>query len=174
MLDYQVGDKVIHWYYGLGEIVQLDEKFIHERQMLCYVVEVQDLSIWVTADEPDKSSIRPPTPKSEFDDLFTILRSPGNPLPEDRYERKTHLTDRLKDGDLASICSVIRDLAFHRQEKKMNENDKSTFERAQSFLLSEWVYSLSVSFEQAYDELMQLLSIVPQGAGDKHRSMLNK
>jgi RNA polymerase-interacting CarD/CdnL/TRCF family regulator len=159
MMDYHVGDKVIHWYYGLGEIVQMDEKFIHERQMLCYVVRTRDLTIWVTADEPGKSSIRRPTPGSDFENLFAILRSPGRPLPVDRFERKTYLIERMKDGKLASICSVIRDLAFYRREKKLNDYDKSTLERAQSFLLTEWMYSLSVSQVQANSELMQLLGV---------------
>jgi RNA polymerase-interacting CarD/CdnL/TRCF family regulator len=158
-MDYQVGDKVIHRYYGLGEIVQMDEKFIHERQMLCYVVRTRDVTIWVTADEPGKSSIRRPTPRRDFEKLFSILRSPGRPLPVDRFERKNCLTERMKDGKLASICSVIRDLVFYRREKKLNDYDNSTLERAQSFLLMEWVYSLSVSKVQANNELMELLGI---------------
>jgi RNA polymerase-interacting CarD/CdnL/TRCF family regulator len=160
MMDYHVGDKVIHRCYGLGEIIQMDEKFIHERQMLCYVVRTRDLTIWVTADEPGKSSIRRPTPGSEFEKLFAILRSPGRPLPVDRFERKTYLTEQMKDGKLASICSVIRDLFFYRREKKLNEYDNSTLERAQSFLLTEWMYSLSVSRVQANNELMQLLGVL--------------
>jgi len=160
MMDYHVGDKVIHRSYGLGEIVQIDEKFIHDRQMLCYVVRTRDLTIWVPADEPDKSSIRRPTPGNDFEKLFAILRSPGNPLPIDRFERKTNLIERMKDGKLASICSVIRDLAFYRREKKLNEYDNSTLERARSFLLTEWTYSLSISQVQANDELMQLLGVI--------------
>jgi RNA polymerase-interacting CarD/CdnL/TRCF family regulator len=160
MMDYRVGDIVIHWHYGLGEIVQMDKKFIHDRQMLCYVVRIRDLSIWVTADEPGKSNLRRPTPESDFENLFAILRSPGKPLPVDRFDRKTHLSERMKDGELASICTVIRDLAFCRREKRLNDNDKSTMQRAQSFLLAEWMYSLSVSQAQANGDLMRLLEVV--------------
>lgn len=160
MLDYQVGDKVIHANYGLGEIVQMDEKFIHERQMLCYVVSIRDLTIWVMADEAGKSGLRPPTPGCDFEKLFAILSSPGEPLPIDRFERKTILFDRMKDGKLASICSVIRDLAFYRQGKKFNDHDKSTLERAKDLLLAEWMYSLSVPLVQAKSELMLLIGAV--------------
>ena len=161
-MDYQVGDKVIHWNYGLGEIVKIDEKFIHERQMLCYVVHIRDLYIWVAADEPGNSSLRLPTPECDFEDLFDILRGPGETLPVDRFERKNYLSERMKDGELASICSVIRDLVIYRRGKKSNENDKSTLERAQSFLLTEWMHSLSVPYVQATNELMQLLGVVQQ------------
>ena len=160
MMHYQVGDKVIHYNFGMGEIVQMEDKFIHERQVQCYVVRIRDLTIWVTADEPGKSSLRLPTPGSEFKNMFAILGSPGEPLPIDRLERKTNLLERMKDGTLTSICSVIRDLALYRREKKLNDYDKSTLERAQSFLLTEWVYSLAVSQVQARGELMKLIGVV--------------
>lgn len=160
MMDYQVGDKVIHANYGLGEIVQIDEKYIHERQMLCYVVSIRDMTIWVMADEAGKSGLRLPTPGRDFEKLFAILRSPGEPLPVDRFERKTELLDRMKDGKLASICSVIRDLIFYRQARKFNDYDKSTLERAKDLLLAEWMYSRSVSLVQAKSELMQILGAV--------------
>ena len=160
MMDYQVGDKVIHANYGLGEIVQIDEKYIHERQMLCYVVSIRDMTIWVMADEAGKSGLRLPTPGRDFEKLFAILRSPGEPLPVDRFERKTELLDRMKDGKLASICSVIRDLILYRQARKFNDYDKSTLERAKDLLLAEWMYSRSVSLVQAKSELMQILGAV--------------
>lgn len=160
MMDYQVGDKIIHYYFGLGEIVQLDQKFIHEREEVCYVVRTRDMTIWVTADKSAKSTIRRPTPRSDFANLFEILRSPGDPLPVDRFERRTQLIDRMKDGKLTSICSVIRDLVFLRREKKLNDYDKATLDRAQSLLLAEWMYSLSVPLVQANNELMQLLGAV--------------
>jgi RNA polymerase-interacting CarD/CdnL/TRCF family regulator len=157
MSEYQVGDKVVHANYGLGEIVQMDEKTIHERQSLCYVVRIRDLTIWVMADPPGKSTLRAPTPEGDFESLFVILQSPAEPLPADRYERRTLLFERMKDGRLDSICTVIRDLSSYQREKKWNDNDKLTMERAQNFLLTEWVYSRSVAWAEAQDELTRLL-----------------
>lgn len=162
MLDYHIGDTVIHQQYGLGKIIEMDEKMIHERQTLCYVVSTQNnTTLWVTADNPEKSSIRLPTPESAFEALFDILRSPGRPLPLDRFERKTQLTERLKAGDIASICTVIRDLAQFRREKKLNDYDETIFQRAQNFLLAEWAYVLSVTHSQANRSLMELLEPAP-------------
>ncbi len=160
MLDYQVGDRVVHANYGMGEIVQLDEKFIHERQMLCYVVQIHNMIVWVMADEPGKSGLRLPASSSDFDDLFTILSGPGEPLPPERFERKKELAERMKSGLLPSICTVIRDLAFYKHQKKFNEDDKATMQRAQDFLLEEWVYARSVSWMQARDEMTRLLGVV--------------
>jgi RNA polymerase-interacting CarD/CdnL/TRCF family regulator len=156
MTEFHVGEKVVHRNYGLGEILRMDVQFIHDREMLCYVVKIEDLTIWVTADDPDMESLRAPTPESDFRGLFAILQSQGEALPADWIDRKVHLSLRMKDGKLASICSVIRDLSHQRQIKKLNENDKSTLERAENFLLNEWMYSFSIPLLQAKSELMQL------------------
>ena len=157
-MDFQVGDKVVHWAYGPGEIINLEEKVLSGHTSLYYVVQVNDLTLWVPSDEKGKRSMRLPTPASEFENLFILLRSPGDPLPNDRLERKLELTERMKDGTLESICRVIRDLHFFRQTQKFNESDTSTLERAQKFLLSEWRISLAIPAAQAEKELKRLLS----------------
>jgi RNA polymerase-interacting CarD/CdnL/TRCF family regulator len=156
-MDFQVGDKVVHWVYGPGEIINLEEKVLSGHTSLYYVVKVNDLTLWVPSDEKGKRSMRLPTPASEFENLFILLRSPGAPLPNDRLERKLELSERMKDGTLESICRVIRDLHFFRQTQKFNESDTSTLERAQKFLLSEWMISLSIPVAQAEKELKRLL-----------------
>lgn len=156
-MEYGVGDKVVHWAYGPGEIVQLDEKVLSGRSASYYVVQIDDMTIWVPHNTSSPSSLRPPTPASEFERLFAILSSPGNPLSSDRLERKTQLMDMMRAGTLESICRVIRDLASFRQTKKLNDNDSLILERAQKFLLSEWELSLSVPVNQAEHALNQLL-----------------
>lgn len=156
-MEYQVGDKVIHWTYGLGEIVELDEKVLAGRAVSYYVVKIGDMSIWVPIDQTNADSIRLPTPANDFDRLFAILSSPGEPLSDDRLERKTQLQKKMRDGTLESICEVVRDLSFANHTKKLNENDAAILFRAKSLLLSEWGISLSVPINQAEDALNLLL-----------------
>lgn len=152
-MEFQVGDKVVHWAYGVGEIIQFDEKILAGESVLYYVVQIRDLTVWVPIKQNGKQILRLPTPESEFEELFKILGSAGEQLSSDRLERKTQLNERLRNGTLESICRVIRDLAFHRQYKKLNDNDLSTLERAQNLLLEEWKLALSVSHAEAQQEL---------------------
>jgi CarD family transcriptional regulator len=154
---FQVGDKVIHWSYGLGEIIQLDEKVLFGRTSQYYVVKIRDMTIWVPINKMDDPCLRFLTPAEDFQKLFSILSSPGEPLSADRFERKNQLLDQLKDGTLESICRVVRDLAFHKRMKKINENDSSVLARAKRFLLDEWSVVLSVPIYQAESELSELL-----------------
>jgi CarD family transcriptional regulator len=155
---FQVGDQVIHRVHGPGKIIQLDEKTFLGQTAYYYVVQIRDLILWVQVNDSDARSLRLLTPVGDFEKLFAILRSPGQPLPTDRLERKTELADQLKDGKLSSVCTVVRDLTFHSKTQKMNENDKAVLERAENFLLNEWAISLSISVSQARHDINQLLN----------------
>ena len=164
-MDFQVGEKVVHWNYGMGEIVQLDEKLLAGQMTHCYVVRIRDLTIWVPIHQMGDSSLRLPTPRGEFNNLFAILSSPGELLSNDRLERRTQLIEKIRDGKLESICQVVRDLSFYRQAKKLNDHDKTILDRAQNFLLNEWRLALTVSLPDAERELNRLLGDSAQKAG---------
>ena len=155
--SFQVGDQVIHWAYGLGKIIQLDEKELSGHIEQYYVVKIRDMTLWVPINETGESSMRCLTPARDFQKLLKILSSPGEPLSDDRLERKKQLMDRLKDGTVESICRVIRDLALNKRRIRMNENDKVIQNRAMNLLLDEWSIVLSVSIQQAGHELQELL-----------------
>jgi CarD family transcriptional regulator len=156
-MNFNVGDQVVHWSYGLGEIVQLDEKMLLGRSNLYYVLKTRNLVLWVPVNETGEKSLRYPTPPGEFVKLFDILRSPAAPLSRDRLERKKQLSDLLRDGKLESVCRAIRDLVSHHRTQKLSDYDATFMERALGFLISEWTFSLSVSNSQAMMEINHLL-----------------
>jgi CarD family transcriptional regulator len=155
--SFQVGDQVIHWVYGLGEIIQLDEKVLSGHTEKYYVVKIRDLTLWVPLEETGEHCLRFPTPARDFQKLFGILSSPGDPLSGDRFVRKTQLTELMRNRTLESICRVVRDLVDYKRTKKMNENDNSILAHAKNFLLDEWSVALSVPVQQAERELRNLL-----------------
>lgn len=154
---FQVGDKVIHWVYGLGEIIQMDEKVLSGHSRKYYVVQTSELTLWVPLNESGEHCLRFPTPARDFKKIFRILASPGEPLSAVRFVRKTQLTELLKDRSLESICRVVRDLVDYKRTKKFNENDNSILAHAREFLLNEWSVALSIPVQQAERELMNLL-----------------
>ena len=155
--SFQIGDQVIHWVYGLGEIVRLEEKKLSGRSGRYYVVQIRDLTIWVPLTESGEHCLRFPTPAEDFQELFRLLASPGEPLAQDRYMRKNQLAELMKDGTLESTCRVVRDLVSYKRGHRINENDNSLLDRARNFLLNEWSVALSVPIQQAERELKDLL-----------------
>lgn len=154
---FQVGDQVIHWVYGIGEIIELDEKVLSGKTNQYYVVKMSNLTLWVPRNRPGSQCLRPPTAVGEFQKLFQILSGPGEPLSTNSYTRKSELSAILQEKTLESICRVIRNLVSYRRNGRINENDNSTLAYARNFLLNEWSVALSVPVEQAELELEKML-----------------
>ncbi len=156
-MEFQIGDTVMHWSYGLGQIAGKEEKRLTGETKLYYVVKIQELTVWVPADSLLSGRLRWPTPPLAFQELFAILAGPSQSLSGDRRERKSDLHARMAGGDAESICHVIRDLSTLRQTKTLNDDDSATLKRARSMLLGEWGYSLKIPPAQAEDSLSELL-----------------
>lgn len=156
-MGFRIGDKVIHCTFGLGEITQIEEKIINGHPTHCYVVTVSDMTVWVPMDDLQKNSLRAPTSPEEFVKTLPILSGPTETLLEDRMLRKNQLMDQLKDGQLTSICRVVRDLTHYQHSFKLNDQEISILNKAVKSLLTEWTVSLGISFNQAHQAMESML-----------------
>lgn len=157
-MKYQIDDRVIHWTFGLGKIVGIDEKTLENRSRMYYVVEAGRSTLWVPVDSSGEGSLRPPTSKVQFKELLKLLHSPGDPLPEAQYQRQSELTARMQKRTLKDVCYIIRDLVWRSRTEKLNRSDLEILKRAEGFLLDEWELSLGTSRENAENDLQSLLS----------------
>jgi RNA polymerase-interacting CarD/CdnL/TRCF family regulator len=159
-MNFYKGDMVMHWAYGIGQIVNLEERALAGAKAVYYVVQVRDMTVWVPADSKVGSRLRPPTPKYRFQRLLDILSSPSESLPEDRLELKTRLQELLQDGTPESLCQVIRDLSAYQKQltKPLNDNDHMVLKQSRNTLLGEWGFVLAITQAQAEHELYRLLT----------------
>jgi RNA polymerase-interacting CarD/CdnL/TRCF family regulator len=157
-MNFREGDSVMHCTYGLGKVIKLEERSLYGPNMLYYAVQIGDMTVWVPSDDNLETRLRAPTRVQEFQRLRDILTGPGDPLPNDRHERKTLLMDWLKDGSAESLCRVLRSLASYRQLRSLSDNDQLLMKRVQHALIGEWGYSLSITAAQAEHEMRLLLT----------------
>ena len=143
-MGFRIGDKVIHCTFGPGEITQIEEKTINGSLTQCYVVHITDMTVWVPVEDTQQNSLRLPTPPEEFIRTIPILNSPNENLQEDRVLRKNQLMEQLRDGQLTSICKVVRDLTHYQRKTKLNDQERSILDRATRSLLTEWTISLGI------------------------------
>ena len=161
-MNFHEGDTVMHWTYGLGQIVRLEERDLFGLKSLYYAVQIGDLTVWVPSDGEVGHRLRRPTSKSGFKELLAILSNPGEPLPEDRQERRNRLLALLKDGRTQSLCRIISGLHAYRNIRPLNDSDQSILKQSKSALLGEWGFVLSITPAQAELELHRLLASTPK------------
>jgi CarD family transcriptional regulator, regulator of rRNA transcription len=162
-MEFHVGDPVMHWTYGFGHIVGIEERVLANQKALYYAVELRSMTVWVPADDRLETRLRPPTPPEKFKNLFAILKGTGEPLPDDRQERKIWLVEKLKDGKAESLFRVIRDLTSFQKIHSLNDNDQNLMKRSREALLGEWGFTLSVPPMEAETELRRMLTADASG-----------
>jgi RNA polymerase-interacting CarD/CdnL/TRCF family regulator len=158
-MRFEIGEKVIHWNFGLGEIVKIEDKNIHGFLTKCYVLRTIDLTIWIPVNDLQQPSLRVPTLPEEFMKLSAILSNPSEMLLEDRLLRKDQLLARMNEGQLSSICRVVRDLTNFKRSARLTLQEKSILEKAVNSLLTEWTYSLGMSLIQARQAMTIMLGV---------------
>jgi len=157
-MDFHEGDPVMHWTYGLGQVVRLEERDLFGSNILYYAVQIGDMTVWVPADGKLESRLRPPTTVAGFKKLRGILSSPSRLLPENRQERRSRLLELLKDGRAESLCQIIRDLSASQKIKVLNDDERTLLKHSRSALLGEWGFVQSITPAQAELELQRTLS----------------
>lgn len=160
-MKFREGDTVMHWTYGLGQVLGMEERDLFGSTSLYYAVRVHDLTIWVPSDAELQHRLRPPTSQAGFQELRAILSDPGEPLPDDRHERRTRLLETLGESSTQSLCRIISGLHAYQKVRPLNESDKSILRQSRSALLGEWQYVLSITAAQAEHELAHLLAAGP-------------
>lgn len=162
MQVYKVGDSVVHWNYGGGKIVAVEDKGLPGNPRICYVIEGSNVTIWVPVDENGSSSLHLPTSPSDFRLLLNVLRSQGEEMSNNPFQRFGQLEERMHNPSLADLCRLIRDLMYRsRGLRRLSGSDNRTLYLAQSFLLDEWERSLGTPREQARLELKGILMETP-------------
>ena len=160
-MKFHEGDTVMHWTYGLGQILGMEERDLFGSKNLYYAVRVHDLTIWVPSDAELQHRLRAPITKAGFQELLTILSHPGEPLPDDRHERRARLLEYLGESSTQSLCRIISGLHAYQKVRPLNESDKSILKQSRSALLGEWEYVLSITPAQAEHELSHVLAARP-------------
>lgn len=156
---FKKGDAIIYPQHGAGRIVNVEKKTVGdvERDYLVVELELQDLRVWVPADQAEELGVRMPTDKSELEDLFELLSDHDVRLPSNFSRRMKNNQRRMNDGDVWQLAEVVRNLAVRRARKHLSPSEKTLYLHARSLLVAELALSMNVSSEKAEAKLDEYL-----------------
>lgn len=161
MEAYKVGDTVAHWTFGSGKIIAVANKGLPGKPRFYYVIEGSEQMLWVPVDENGSSSLHLPTSRPDFKLLINILRSRGEKMSNNPYQRRAQVEERMQKASPTDLCLVIRDLNYRSHSRKLSNSDNRLLKHAQTNLLDEWELSLGTPREQARREMEWILKETP-------------
>ena len=164
-MQFKVGDSVVHPAYGVGHIVEIEEKRTLEkgRQVYCKLI-WPERTAWIPIESQATLRLRSVTAKSDLDKYRRLLKSAPMPLPQKHYQRHLELANRLRQGSFQIICEVVRDLTAWGERKPLGPTDKATLQKTQDKLYQEWAAAAGITVEEAIKEVGSLLQANSQAS----------
>lgn len=155
---FEIGDRVVHPQYGVGQIVKLeDREFERGLTQRYYEIHIPGGStVWVPVDLSN-SGLRRLAHKRELADCRKILKARPSPLMEDGRVRQTALVAHLKQGTLAAQCEVVRDLSAFVAHKPTYGTITVFLETMLRVLCQEWSLVEEITMSEAMSEISSLL-----------------
>lgn len=168
-LKFKVGDWIVHYYYGVGEVVDIVDKVLDGHQETFFKVSTAEIEYWLPSDKSDAEHIKPVRSEREFDQALQIMSEPPDLTSGPQSRNKRMLYERWLDGSLPARAALMRDLHGRNNVKELNYDDKNTYEKAEKFFINEWVVSNpSLTKVKAKQKLNEALAVSIQK--EKHES----
>ena len=155
---FEIGDRVVHPQYGVGQIVKLeDREFERGDSHRYYEIQIPGGStVWVPVDLPN-SGLRRLAIKSELVYCREILKSHPSPLKDDGRVRQSGLVEYLKRGTITAHCEIVRDLSAFVAHKPAYGTITAFLEAIVNVLCQEWALVEGITLSAAAYEISTLL-----------------
>lgn len=158
LIKFKTDDFVVHPVYGVGHIVQIEDRQFSEKAVRQYYkVILPRLTLWIPVEAQASIGLRSVTARSELDQYRKLLRSRPVSLNHNHAQRHVELASRLKEGLFQVTCEVVRDLTMSGRQKPLGRSDAAILQKTRERLLQEWAASAGVSVAEASAEVDTLL-----------------
>lgn len=162
---YSIGDWVVHYSYGIGQIQKIEEKPIHGEPEACYQVKTQNgAQWWFPRDGVENPRIRPVASQNMLQRAQKELQEPVQGLDPDKNFWKMRINEVMASGDFIAISQILRDLTVLRTQRKLNQMEVKAFNLFKDRLLSEWSTTMDIDIDALRPKLKGYLQICTERA----------
>ena len=164
-MNFIIGEQVMHPTFGAGEIVAVqgleqqtsiqekvgDGKVENGEVGDGYVIHFVEkrLTMQIPMERSIEVGLRPLMGQTIYSKVFDTLSALPQTLPADFRARQQLLSECIATGQPVQLAEVIRDLAWRRRERRLNEADRELYERAHGRLIVEVAIVARISHFEA-------------------------
>ena len=158
-MPYSIGDKIVHAYYGVGQIIDIEEKILNDNATTYFVVETRNSTFWLPVEKADNERIRPITSSETIEkNVVETLEADPQVMASHYKTRKKRIKDVRQSGEIVPIARLVRDLTY-RQFTKGNITDveNRNLEKLRNRLVSEWARSVGTTRREVRKKIRKIL-----------------
>ena len=159
-MAFDVGDKVVYPHHGAAVIERRETKtaFGEEKEYFVLRLSYGDMTAMVPVDNTEEVGLREVIDPDEVSDVFAVLAKKDARMPTNWSRRFKNHAEKLKSGDVYEVAEVVRNLSQRDSEKGVSAGEKRMLAKARQILVSELIFALDVSPEEAEAKLDEALT----------------
>lgn len=157
LYQFEVGDWIVHKYYGVGEIKDTEKRPIHGEKVECYRVKTKDAAYWLPVQNADNERIRRVANKSRFKKAISELKGEPEKMAKNYRTRNARIKQIMfENGSLVKMAGLFRDLMALKEGKKLNNTEKFAVEKIRERFVREWSVCKDVPLEEARSQFKNI------------------
>lgn len=159
-MSFAVGDKVVYPHHGAAVVERIENKVVfgEEREYLVLRLAYGELTLNVPADNIEGVGLREVIDLDEVEEVYEVLRSKDVRMPTNWSRRFKNHVEKLKSGDVYQVAEVVRNLSLRDREKGLSAGEKKMLSQARQILVSELIFAIDGSQEEAEAQLDRALA----------------
>ena len=159
-MPFKVGDKVVYPHHGAAVIEKRETKvaFGEKREYLVLRLAYGDLILNVPADNTEGVGLREVINDEEVEEVFAVLRKKEARMPTNWSRRFKNHVEKLKSGDVYQVAEVVRNLSLREKDNGLSAGEKRMLAKARQILVSELIFAIDVSDDEAEARLDEALA----------------
>jgi CarD family transcriptional regulator len=124
-----IGEIVYYPVFGAGVIVNIEEKEICDEIKKYYIIKliISDMNIMVPLDSNEAKKIRKAISNEECSKVMEILKENPMPIPGKWSERYKYYSQSMRQGDIFTLSSILRDIAGFSRKKDLSKSEINVF-----------------------------------------------
>jgi RNA polymerase-interacting CarD/CdnL/TRCF family regulator len=158
-MPYSIGDKIVHAYYGVGQVVDIEDKQLNDKTTTYYVVETRNSTFWLPVKKADNERIRPIASSQTIENnVIEALKADPQEMASHYKTRKKRIKDVRTSGEIVPIARLVRDLTYRRFTKgNLTDVESRNLDHLKSHLVSEWARSVGITRRKVRAKIRKIL-----------------
>lgn len=149
--SFRKNDHVVCFQYGVGKVIEIQKKTIHEISCKFYVIFFEKEAMKISIPFHNAVSMRALTrdPK-DWAEIFELCQAKAKQNKSTMWnKRETEYRNKINSGDIKLLAEVFRDLYRTEGEKLLSYGEKVIFDIAAYRIALEYSIVHDVSFDEA-------------------------
>jgi len=171
IVQFSVGDKVVHPHHGPGQITGVEQKEFLDGKKLYYKIEIPEhgLTVYLPSKKLQEIGVRLAMSRARLPRVLDRLRKKPGRLPDDYKERQEVVWEKLKTGRVSQMAEVVRDLTWHKHRDHLTKKDAELLAQGTQRLAAEMALATGAEVSEMEKAIVDTLAAVTSDQVDQER-----